>query len=517
MNRRFSSGRNQLIGRGIVYPVPIPLDPVVYEGTLVNGRDPVDNRVKLYYSDGISWQRDIFDTEIVEQIERFIDDLFLNGFDEENLPDATLPENLRRYLFNNTRGLPAFAWGGEWKYLTDEARVAEIADEVAFNAVRVVEDEIYVTVHRSDPAADYASVGEALDYFTFNMPASENNELPFRIHILSGHFEDQQIIANEVNYGAVRITADDAEVMVVESALTRPATAGAGNPYMEMAGNPPVISCVFRCDGSDSSINSVGLIVRNGYYANGVEDDFDGVTMPPAAGFTHFRDNIQFRHSSSGRLFEWSKHTNARRDNVFVRNGAFVNARGDMTGAGRYGCHSESGSAVLVASNANCRKSAGTDSADDIRVSSGGYIDISAGSENSVLGGISQVPLVQTNNGMIVDRRISGRDTVIQRGSNANGVFVRFADGTQICWKEVLHDFNSTSTISHDYAAAFSSDLVGLTMSLVSSNAGNIGAIYANELMLCSVPDAGDAFRLRSNVVEDRTISLMVSATGRWL
>ena len=54
----------------------------------------------------------------------------------------------------------------------------------------------------------------------------------------------------------------------------------------------------------------------------------------------------------------------------------------------------------------------------------------------------------------------SGNPTgaIIQRGSNANGEFIRYADGTQICWKDnVSCVFTATASLVYDssYPAAF--------------------------------------------------------------
>jgi len=45
---------------------------------------------------------------------------------------------------------------------------------------------------------------------------------------------------------------------------------------------------------------------------------------------------------------------------------------------------------------------------------------------------------------------------VIERGSNANGEYIRFADGTQICTRECAIDVTSTVKQSFSFAASFS-------------------------------------------------------------
>ena len=63
----------------------------------------------------------------------------------------------------------------------------------------------------------------------------------------------------------------------------------------------------------------------------------------------------------------------------------------------------------------------------------------------SILGTVSQSAGVPTG-------------AVIQRGSNASGEFVRFADGTQICWQSVTPDYdNAGGTQTFTLPASFAS------------------------------------------------------------
>ena len=51
---KFVSGKEPIIGQGIVYDLPIPFNAAVYQGALVVGKDSDDN-VDLYFSDGTDW------------------------------------------------------------------------------------------------------------------------------------------------------------------------------------------------------------------------------------------------------------------------------------------------------------------------------------------------------------------------------------------------------------------------------------------------------------------------------
>ena len=50
MSVKFASGRERSIGRSLVYPTPIALDPSTYSGAVVGGQDGL-----MHYSDGTDW------------------------------------------------------------------------------------------------------------------------------------------------------------------------------------------------------------------------------------------------------------------------------------------------------------------------------------------------------------------------------------------------------------------------------------------------------------------------------
>lgn len=330
MGKDFASGRGRLLGHGIIYPVPIPLDPAAYAGALVVGLDPADNRRKLYFSDGVEWTRSIFDTTISEQIERFIDDLFLNGFDEADLPDPTLLENLRRYAFNNTRGLPGFVWNDQWNYLTDEARAAEIAADVAANVFRIQEADIFLTVNRNAPEVEgvsYQTLNAAIEFACRFQPAYRRDwaaggafpliQPTVQINIAAAHGVMQEQIALQNNSaGHVFITADNPVVEVDCAYLTRAIDLFSGFHSFISAdlgsAAPTTRSVVFRAINTGSVPSDpaaeavwggaypptpVGLLIMAGSttYVEGGLNVLPGGTMGDVfrpAGYTHFAFNL---------------------------------------------------------------------------------------------------------------------------------------------------------------------------------------------------------------------------------
>lgn len=123
---------------------------------------------------------------------------------------------------------------------------------------------------------------------------------------------------------------------------------------------------------------------------------------------------------------------------------------------------------------------------------------------SSLLGTVSQSAGVPTG-------------AVIQRGSNANGEFVRFADGTQICTRGTLSTANaSTATgalfrsadIAWTFPAAFV-DTTHLVVQADSDDADCWGAVNGLTTTGCNV-------RLLSAVTKGSTLVARAVATGRW-
>ncbi|MFY1706257.1 hypothetical protein [Tritonibacter scottomollicae] len=94
---------------------------------------------------------------------------------------------------------------------------------------------------------------------------------------------------------------------------------------------------------------------------------------------------------------------------------------------------------------------------------------------------------------------------VIERGSNANGEYVRFADGTQLCWHSFLTSNSADSTWA--YPATFSGAL--RAFGAAESSIARIGTVHLPEIssLRCNVWDlAGARTGTRINLM----------AIGRW-
>ncbi|UYV37192.1 DUF2793 domain-containing protein [Rhodobacteraceae bacterium D3-12] len=102
---------------------------------------------------------------------------------------------------------------------------------------------------------------------------------------------------------------------------------------------------------------------------------------------------------------------------------------------------------------------------------------------------------------------------VIERGSNANGEYVRFADGTQICTAKVSHDFSSTGSALYTYPAAFAATPVG-GGSLVSYSSSEINEWHNGHAMAYCRNTTQWNFRVTT--AQTSTLDIQLWAIGRW-
>lgn len=104
---------------------------------------------------------------------------------------------------------------------------------------------------------------------------------------------------------------------------------------------------------------------------------------------------------------------------------------------------------------------------------------------------------------------------VIERGSNANGGYVRFADGTQICWQylsEVLRSIDGTIV---PFPAAFTANTATGGIFIGSSVGATRDALRVAEYITYTV-DAGWVYSSKTTgtaLAADRTRCI---AIGRW-
>jgi hypothetical protein len=111
---------------------------------------------------------------------------------------------------------------------------------------------------------------------------------------------------------------------------------------------------------------------------------------------------------------------------------------------------------------------------------------------------------------------------IIERGSNANGEYVRYADGTQICWagftassRSVTTALGSMFTLAAPVARTFPSAFIAGSAPTVSPTLGanSVGRVFA-------IPISGSATAWTYDLMSPTSVTSTVSegyiATGRW-
>lgn len=126
-------------------------------------------------------------------------------------------------------------------------------------------------------------------------------------------------------------------------------------------------------------------------------------------------------------------------------------------------------------------------------------------SRDSILGAVSQSSGVPTG-------------AVIQRGSNANGEFVRFADGTQVCWAERALTVTTTAAggIHVDGAPANGLWAYPATFSSPPNTHCNArhGGMWANALV--ATPNSVTSIVMSTVARSSVAVNVAFTAIGRW-
>lgn len=106
---------------------------------------------------------------------------------------------------------------------------------------------------------------------------------------------------------------------------------------------------------------------------------------------------------------------------------------------------------------------------------------------------------------------------IIERGSNANGEYVRYADGTQICWKDSVGSLNGNTATGGIFR---SSAVLSWTFPVVFSSAPVVSASIENAtnkwVNAYSATTATVGIRAFSSSSDATTDVVRAVATGRW-
>lgn len=142
-----------------------------------------------------------------------------------------------------------------------------------------------------------------------------------------------------------------------------------------------------------------------------------------------------------------------------------------------------------------------------------------------IAGDFASALKITNGGGIEIARSDSGTAPIVERGSNANGRFIRFADGTQIC--ETVHTFNNiaitTTTTSglfihapeltRTYPATFT-ETPSVSMNVMG---GNIGG--SDGFLLAGAPNTPASswgFRVANLISTTKDVQVGLKAIGRW-
>ncbi|MBN8241855.1 hypothetical protein JF546_02380 [Nitratireductor aquimarinus] len=100
---------------------------------------------------------------------------------------------------------------------------------------------------------------------------------------------------------------------------------------------------------------------------------------------------------------------------------------------------------------------------------------------------------------------------VIERGINANGEYVRFADGTQICTTTKSVSLASAAYHDFPYPAAFTGDVFGSWSTVKTQSGANVGVLAS-----CFLATSGAEWSFRVNSSGGSAVNIYLDACGRW-
>lgn len=459
---------------------------------------------------------------------------------------------------------------------------AQVAETVAADVPRILAIETKVVVDRTIPeevGVSYHTLDAALAYcsqFTNDHVADEVERKKLWIEIASGWTAREQIILRGVDLSNVTITAVDEVVTVETDYLTiatsaETQTARTVHDFINAAKTraPSISGVIFRANGAVppqdhetvSEIGSYTPLTRGLLIASGDagvslrEEEFDGTSIPPRpGGIENFNYNVRVGTTANFALSGGSL-SNAiayglRSEGTAGIRGSYITGCGDRSITNR-------GTMLLTQAGTGLgavfpgiytqdfRKTPGVDSSFDIEVNNGGQLRING---TGIRGGISRPANSFTREGFISDPRFpdasvnkadivgtvsqsSGVVTgeVIERGTNLNGEYVRFADGTQICTRtfdlgDVTANGSGTFTAPYYTNAAtvgFAATFVADPVVSFGFPTPALGGVMARMLMPAGydVTTTGLTSLRVARVSDDATASIVVgtlTAIGRW-
>lgn len=137
----------------------------------------------------------------------------------------------------------------------------------------------------------------------------------------------------------------------------------------------------------------------------------------------------------------------------------------------------------------------------------------------------TQLGHVKVGNNLTIDPdgtlNAIGGNTIVESGSNENGNYIRFSDGTQICthWKDAIRFDSKEMRAVWIYPAGF------LSLPIVSANRTSVGSITPSEDMIGQMRTSVATYQCRTSVFRisgmtdwgvDDFFRIDFIAIGRW-
>lgn len=238
----------------------------------------------------------------------------LSGFNRDDVT-ALLADTTLTY----TAGQPGTVAAGDYVQTRAEGFAYEVAaagavdqDETTAGGVKLYELSVPVSkTYTVGSGGDYATINAAIEDLSKRRPLQKTPQIQTTLQLVSGFIMSEQVIADGVDLGWIKIGSVDATVTIVGSSMeTRSVTVDGTAKHPAFAaingGTLPEINTLFTVDGTGSLTTRVGLAVTSGGRA----------TVSAAKGIT-----------------------NAPRDAVNLDRG-YLKARGaNFSSAGNYGAY----------------------------------------------------------------------------------------------------------------------------------------------------------------------------------
>lgn len=448
MIRQFSSGRDNRSRALVETPLPIPLDAASMPGASVLGEDG-----RVYRS------------------ERFPGD------------------------------------SGPWTWVS----IAEIAEALSADLIRVAALSLHLEVDSRLPdveGARYSSINKALAFISgYQTTYRDNWEdvgfLQHSITILSGDTIKEQLLIDSLNMRNITINAEDGVVTVEPTALGTLTDSVEGlHAWMTVrqSGAAPILRCRLLLGAGSVPQDAAAIAAGNvsgsytprpvGIFSSGVAtigaqsvDPRDGTAVSPivcggfeGAWYYGVIDGVGAQTILSNARIEATTANNGR--GYFCRGAASIarsvirHPSGSLQVSGSCTISQVGVGAGQMVDNGDFgqdfRIDPAVDSANDIRVLSGGFLRAVSGmrggvnipdntfnvdgtvarsgqpnrtyTRDNIVGTVSQAAGVPTG-------------AVVERGSGGNGHFVRLADGTQVCW--VTLNLSASGATTWTFPAVF--------------------------------------------------------------